>query len=65
MKLKYFYSFINEQVQILKVASNLGRGLNLRRILKDQNVDMSSEQILNILKNLESWNGNFKAFYEM
>ena len=23
-----------------KVASNLGRGLNLRRVLKDQNVDL-------------------------
>ena len=30
-----------------KVASNLGRGLNLRGILKDQNVDLGREQILN------------------
>ena len=47
-----------------KVASNLGRGLNLRGILKDQNVDLSNDQILNLVKNMDTWPGSFKAFYE-
>ena len=47
-----------------KVASNLGRGLNLRGILKDQNVDLGNDQILNLVRNMDSWDGSFKAFYE-
>ena len=38
--------------------------LNLRGILKDQNVDLGSQQILNMVRGMDSWNGNFKAFYE-
>ena len=44
-----------------KVASNLGRGLNLRGILKDRNVDFGNEQILNFVKNMDSWPGDFSA----
>ena len=47
-----------------KVASNLGRGLNLRGILKDRNVDLSNDQILNLVRNMDTWNGDFKAFYQ-
>ena len=47
-----------------KVASNLGRGLNLRGILKDQNVDLGNDQILNLVRNMDTWPGSFKAFYE-
>ena len=47
-----------------KVASNLGRGLNLRGVLKDQNVDLSNDQILNLVRNMDSWPGSFKAFYQ-
>ena len=47
-----------------KVASNLGRGLNLRRVLKDSNVDLDRQNILNLVKSMDSWNGDFKAFYE-
>ena len=46
-----------------KVASNLGRGLNLRGILKDQNVDLGRDQILNLVRGMDSWGGDFKAFY--
>ena len=47
-----------------KVASNLGRGLNLRGILKDQNVDLANDQILNLVRNMDSWPGDIKAFYQ-
>jgi len=47
-----------------KVASNLGRGLNLRRVLKDQNVDLSSESIKNFVKRFDDFEGNFSEFVE-
>jgi hypothetical protein len=47
-----------------KVASNLGRGLNLRRVLKDSNVDLDRQNILNLVKSMDTWDGDFKAFYE-
>ena len=45
-----------------KVTSNLGRGLRLRGVLKDSHMDLSSESILNQVKNFEKWDGNFKEF---
>ena len=45
-----------------KVTSNLGRGLNLRRILKDQNVDLGRNQILDLVKSMDNWNGKFEDF---
>ena len=36
-----------------KVTSNLGRGLRLRGVLKDAHMDLSSESILNQVKNFE------------
>ena len=47
-----------------KVTSNLGRGLRLRGVLKDAHMDLSSESILNQVKNFEKWDGNFKEFIE-
>ena len=47
-----------------KVASNLGRGLNLRGILKDRNVDIGNDQILNLVRNMDTWPGSFEAFYK-
>ena len=47
-----------------KVASNLGRGLNLRGVLKDANVDLDRQNILNLVRSMDSFDGNFKAFYE-
>ena len=47
-----------------KVASNLGRGLNLRGVLKDANVDLDRQNILNLVRGMDSFDGNFKAFYE-
>ena len=46
-----------------KVAS-IGRGLNLRRVLKDANVDLDRQNILNLVRAMDSFDGNFKAFYE-
>ena len=48
-----------------KVASNLGRGLNLRGVLKDQNIDMGSEQIINTVRNMDTWSGDFKEFMKL
>ena len=47
-----------------KVTSNLGRGLNLRRILKDQNVDLSAESIKNFVKRFDDFDGNFDEFVD-
>ena len=47
-----------------KVSEILGRGLRLRGVLKDAHMDLSSESILNQVKNFEKWNGNFKEFIE-
>jgi hypothetical protein len=47
-----------------KVTSNLGRGLRLRGVLKDAHMDLSSEAILNQVRNFEKWDGNFKEFIE-
>ncbi len=47
-----------------KVTSNIGRGLRLRGVLKDAHMDLSSESILNQVKNFEKWDGNFKEFIE-
>jgi len=45
-----------------KVASNLGRGLNLRGVLKDANVDLSRDSILNQIKAFANFGGNFEDF---
>ncbi len=47
-----------------KVATNLGRGLNLRGILKDRNVDLGNDQILGLVKNMDTWPGDFKTFID-
>lgn len=47
-----------------KVTSNLGRGLRLRSVLKDANVDMNQDSILNMVRNFEKFDGNFKDFVE-
>jgi hypothetical protein len=45
-----------------KVTSNLGRGLRLRGILKDSNVDLSKDSIVNLVRNFDNYNGDFKEF---
>ena len=47
-----------------QVTSNLGRGLRLRGVLKDSHTDLSSESILNQVRNFDKWDGNFKEFIE-
>lgn len=43
-----------------KVATNLGRGLGLRAVLKDGYVDLGSKEIINLVKGMEKWDGNIK-----
>ena len=47
-----------------KVTSNLGRGLRLRSVLKDSvtEFDLGQEAILKLVKNMDTWNGNFQDF---
>ena len=47
-----------------KVTSNLGRGLRLRSVLKDAvtEFDLGSEAILKLVRNMDTWNGNFADF---
>tara|TARA_Y100001970_G_C14247709_1_gene869518 strand:- start:762 stop:4415 length:3654 start_codon:yes stop_codon:yes gene_type:complete len=47
-----------------KVTSNLGRGLRLRSVLKDMNTDLSHDSILQMVKNFDKYDGNFKEFIE-
>ena len=47
-----------------KVTSNLGRGLRLRSVLKDAvtEYDLGSDAILKLVRNMDTWNGNFADF---
>jgi hypothetical protein len=45
-----------------KVTSNLGRGLRLRGVLKDSNVDLSKDSIINLVRNFDNYKGNFNEF---
>ena len=47
-----------------KVTSNLGRGLRLRSVMKDMNTDLSQDSILQMVKNFDKYDGNFKEFIE-
>ena len=47
-----------------KVTSNLGRGMRLRSVLKDAvtEYDLGSDAILKLVRNMDTWNGNFADF---
>ena len=47
-----------------KVTSNLGRGLQLRSVLKDAvtEYDLGSDAILKLVRNMDTWNGNWSDF---
>ena len=47
-----------------KVTSNLGRGMRLRSVLKDSvtDYDLGSEAILKLVRNMDTWDGNWGDF---
>ena len=47
-----------------KVTSNVGRGLQLRSVLKDAvtEYDLGSDAILKLVRNMDTWTGNFSDF---
>ena len=47
-----------------KVTSNIGRGLQLRSVLKDAvtEYDLGSQAILKLVRNMDTWTGNFSDF---
>ena len=47
-----------------KVTSNLGRGLQLRSVLKDAvtEYDLGSDAILKLVRNMDTWDGNWSDF---